>query len=75
MRLELHADAREEFLDAVSHYDGAAPGLGTRYVRRLVSGGDFPYSVIYALRDDAIFVVAFAHGARRPGYWRNRIVR
>ena len=32
MGLELHADAREEFLDAVSQYDGAAAGLGTRFI-------------------------------------------
>ena len=32
----------------------------------------FPYSVIYQVLDREIFVVAIAHAARRPGYWRSR---
>lgn len=33
----------------------------------------FPYSVFY--REDAvrILIVAVAHGARRPGYWHERL--
>jgi plasmid stabilization system protein ParE len=32
----------------------------------------FPYSVIYRITDEAIQVIAVAHGRRRPGYWRTR---
>ncbi|MFO0453014.1 MAG: hypothetical protein ACK52I_30875 [Pseudomonadota bacterium] len=35
----------------------------------------FPYSVVYVERDGALLVVAVAHGARRPGYWRQRTRR
>jgi toxin ParE2 len=31
----------------------------------------FPYSLIYT-DDDNLFVVAFIHQHRRPGYWRDR---
>lgn len=34
---------------------------------------DFPHSVVYYLRRDVIRIIAFAHGSRRPGYWRNRL--
>jgi toxin ParE1/3/4 len=34
----------------------------------------FPYYVIYCIRGDVIFIVAIGHGARRPGYWRQRKV-
>src|SRR5690606_39994196 len=33
----------------------------------------FPYGIIFLLRDDVVFVVAFAHHRRRPHYWRKRV--
>lgn len=33
----------------------------------------FPYLVVYELADDAVHVVAIAHGRRRPGYWKSRL--
>ena len=38
---------------------------------RSVAG--FPYNIIYLLIDDAIFVVAYAHERRMPGYWERRV--
>lgn len=35
----------------------------------------FPYAVYYVPRSDEILVLAFAHGSRRPGYWRHRLRR
>jgi plasmid stabilization system protein ParE len=32
----------------------------------------FPYSILYRIRNDEIFIVAVAHDRRRPGYWRHR---
>ena len=32
----------------------------------------FPYSIIYALRDEELVIVAIAHQRKRPGYWRRR---
>lgn len=40
------------------------------YARRVAG---FPFSVIYVELDDEIFVVAYAHERRRPGYWMHRI--
>jgi len=33
----------------------------------------FPFSVIYMLEPTSIWVIAFAHHRRRPGYWRRRV--
>jgi len=38
--------------------------------RRLVR--QFPYSVVYRVDADRIFVLAVAHWSRRPGYWKKR---
>jgi plasmid stabilization system protein ParE len=40
---------------------------------RKVNVQRFPYALVY--RDDAaqILIIAVAHGARRPGYWRSRL--
>ena len=35
----------------------------------------FPFSLIYALEDDALVVVAVSHHRRRPGYWMERYDR
>jgi hypothetical protein len=92
MRLEVHSEAREEFLQAVS-------GLGLRFIneierchenlletpfighpygrrlRKITVGDKFPYAVVYSVLGDVLFVMAYAHGSRRPGYWRARVVR
>lgn len=33
----------------------------------------FPFSLIFVNRPDYVWVVAVAHGSRRPGYWQNRL--
>jgi len=40
--------------------------------RRLVIR-KYPYSIIYELHDEAVVVLAVAHGKRKPYYWLNRI--
>ncbi len=44
-----------------------APGARQVIVKR------FPYSVIFIEHESDLWVVAFAHQSRRPGYWRNRL--
>jgi hypothetical protein len=45
------------------------PELGVhRYVMR-----DFPYSIPYLVETDVVYIVAFAHQRRRPGYWVRRV--
>jgi plasmid stabilization system protein ParE len=58
----------EELVPLVS-----VPGIaGTRGVKRLLLRR-FPYSVIVRESATEVIVVAFAHTARRPGYWRGRL--
>ena len=33
----------------------------------------FPFSVVYAVEADVIYIVAIAHGSREPAYWRSRV--
>lgn len=49
------------------------PGIaGTSGIKRLILKR-FPYAVIVHERDNEILVIAFAHHAMRPGYWRERL--
>lgn len=49
------------------------PGVaGSRGVKRLLLSR-FPYAVIVQLRGTETIVIAVAHQARRPGYWRDRV--
>jgi toxin ParE1/3/4 len=32
----------------------------------------FPYTILYRLRKDHVFITAVAHQSRRPNYWRHR---
>jgi len=51
----------------------AMPGqAGIRGVKRLLLRR-FTYAVIVYETDAEMLVVAFAHQARRPGYWRDRL--
>jgi len=33
----------------------------------------FPFSVIYSVQGDVVYVIAIAHGSREPGYWKHRL--
>jgi toxin ParE1/3/4 len=33
----------------------------------------FPYSIVFINHEEDLWVVAFAHQHRRPGYWRERL--
>lgn len=33
----------------------------------------FPFSVVYAVTADLVYIVAVAHGSREPEYWRPRV--
>lgn len=33
----------------------------------------FPFSVVYAVTTDLVYIVAVAHGSREPEYWRPRV--
>ena len=33
----------------------------------------FPFSVVYAVTEDFVYIVAVAHGSREPEYWRLRV--
>jgi len=35
----------------------------------------FPYFVVYVVHHDCVWIVAFAHCRRRPGYWSGRAGR
>jgi toxin ParE1/3/4 len=32
----------------------------------------FPYLLIYKVKKGCIYILAVAHGARKPGYWKSR---
>ena len=58
----------EEILPLVS-----AQGMaGSRGVKRLLLRR-FPYALIVRETAAELVVIAFAHTARRPGYWRGRL--
>ena len=33
----------------------------------------FPFSVVYAVVGELVYIVAIAHGSREPQYWRPRV--
>ena len=33
----------------------------------------FPFAITYREKDSGVQILAFAHGHRRPGYWRDRL--
>ncbi|MFI5201775.1 MAG: type II toxin-antitoxin system RelE/ParE family toxin [Candidatus Kapaibacterium sp.] len=34
---------------------------------------DFPFSIIYIIEPEGVFIVAVMHQKRRPGYWHGRL--
>jgi toxin ParE1/3/4 len=62
--------AVDEAIGKVMHAPERWPMLTPNYRRYVLRA--YPYSVIYRVREDVIFVVAVAHHSREPGYWRSR---
>jgi toxin ParE1/3/4 len=48
----------------------AGPLLFDDFRRRFTR--QFPYSIVYRIESDRIFVIAVAHWSRRPEYWKAR---
>ena len=72
-----HQGLGDEFLaeilkaiDLIQKYPQAWQKLSDRIRRCLLKG--FPYSVIYALSDDNLIIIAIAHLHRKPNYWSDR---
>ena len=57
-----------EFPDAGTREEVSASVPVRRFLLR-----QFPYKVVTAHLPDQVVVLAFAHHARRPGYWQGRI--
>lgn len=73
-RSEVAAQAFALEIDRAVNAIMTAPTRWPRSQRgeRRITLSRFPYSVLYRLRTDEVFVVAVAHQRRRPGYWRQR---
>ncbi|MDN5900180.1 MAG: hypothetical protein L0H74_08940 [Brachybacterium sp.] len=72
------ADAADAASALISQWpDSPPPYLGRRRDPMIRSWnlGKFPYRLIYAVRAGEIFVLAYAHEAREPGYWSDRLDR
>ena len=65
--------AVEQTAECISASPEAGAPLAGGLRKRIVSG--FPYSVIYRVWEDYVYLVAVAHQHRRPDYWRQRADR
>lgn len=66
-------DDLADAFEAAAHRIRERPEIGSAFwigERKLVMRR-FPYSVIYRVEGEAVFVLAFAHHRRKPGYWRD----
>jgi plasmid stabilization system protein ParE len=45
---------------------------GERGTRKFILNR-FPFAIVYREKPDAIQILAFAHGHRNPGYWKDRL--
>ncbi len=46
--------------------------VGEHNTRRFVLQR-FPFAITYREKDSGVQILAFAHGHRRPGYWKERL--
>jgi plasmid stabilization system protein ParE len=76
--LERSEPAAQEFVAAVDHAIALVTESPKRWppgehdTRRLILQR-FPFAVTYREKDSGIQILAFAHGYRRPGYWKERL--
>jgi hypothetical protein len=51
------------------------PFGGVDGVRCAHAVGRFPHLIVYVRFDNTIYVLAYMHPRRRPGYWQHRVPR
>ena len=67
------ADFRSQVDRAITAISEApARPAGYLHGTRRVFVHRFPFFIVYRVIDDAVEIVAVAHGRRRPGYWSDR---
>lgn len=64
-------DRVREIVDLLN--DRSDLGWQHRAGTRLQRVTNFPYGVIFLVREDRIQIVAVAHSSRRPDYWLDRL--
>ncbi len=63
--------AVEEATQRIGQFPKAGPIDRANIRKRLVSG--FPFTILYEMQPDRIFIASVMHQHRRPGYWRSRV--
>ena len=64
-------DAIEEVARRIAQSPNAGPLERANIRKRLVSG--FPFTILYEVQPDRIYIAAVMHQHRRPGYWVTRV--
>ncbi|MCG6937742.1 MAG: type II toxin-antitoxin system RelE/ParE family toxin [Gammaproteobacteria bacterium] len=60
----------EAACETIAELPNTWPKFKHNYRRFFLS--KFPFSIIYRVSGDEIFVVAVMHNSRKPGYWKVR---
>ena len=63
--------AVEEATQRIEQFPKAGPIDRANIRKRLVAG--FPFTILYEVQPDRIYIAAVMHQHRRPGYWRKRV--
>src|SRR5215204_2540605 len=66
-------DDVQRAIDRLCDHPRAGEAITSDFRRTLLHR--FPFSLIYAIEENVIVIVAVAHHGRRPGYWRSRAIR
>jgi plasmid stabilization system protein ParE len=61
----------EKIIEVLCDQPNIGQSIGEELRRILLAR--FPYSLIYSIESERIWVIAVAHHRRRPGYWQERI--
>lgn len=66
-------DDVERAIDRLCAYAQAGEVITSDLRRTLLHR--FPFTLIYAIEENVIVIIAVAHESRRPGYWKSRVNR
>jgi len=64
-------DAVEDTTRRIAQSPNAGPIESVSIRKRLVSG--FPFTILYEIQPDRIYIAAVMHQHRRPRYWQKRV--
>ena len=63
----------ENTIERLLHFPYSATSIDSGIRKAVLS--IYPFNIIYQIENDFVYILAFMHQKRKPGYWKKRLTK